>query len=123
MQFVLHKGVESLGGFALLVVVIAALLKHIGNLLIGTTLAGANLADALQQLVEIVLAKRFSIFEHIIVQHKTLGNVLLQSLGRPYTESRGLTGVDAIADGDDSIEVVERGKIIFAVKQLPRFSR
>ena len=115
MQFVLHKRIKRLGRLAFLVVVVAALLKHIGNLLVGSAFAGTNLADAFQQLVEIVFTKRLSVFQHVVVQHKALCNIFFQGLGCPYTESRSLMGVDSVADGYYGIEIIESGKIFFAV--------
>ena len=47
VQLVLHEGIERFRGFAVFVVVVAALLKHIGNFLVSSTLAGADFPDAL----------------------------------------------------------------------------
>ena len=109
MQLVLHEGVEGLCRLAVFVVIIAALLEDIGYFLIGAALAGANLADALQQLAEVILAERAAIFHQVIVEDKALLDVLFQRLRRPLAEARGLLGVHTIADRDDGVEVIEIG--------------
>ena len=106
VQLVLYEGIEGFCGLAVLVVVIAALFKHIGDLLIGSALAGPDLPDALQQFVEVVPAKGLAVFQHIVIEDKALGDVLFQCLGRPLAEPSGLLGVHPVAHGDDGVQVV-----------------
>ena len=57
MQLVLHEGVECFRGLAVFVIVVAALLKHIGNFLVSPALAGPDLPDAFQQFIKVIFAK------------------------------------------------------------------
>ena len=86
MQFVLHKSVKGLRRFTVLIVVVTALFKDVRNFLISPTLAGADLADALEQLVEVVLAKGTAALQHVVVEDEALLNKLLQGLGRPLAK-------------------------------------
>ena len=106
MELVLYKGVKGAGGVAVFVVVAAALLKDIGNLLIGAALAGADLPNALEQLVEVIFSEGTAVFQHFVVEHKALLDVLPQRLGRPLAEPGGLLGVHPVAHGDDGVQIV-----------------
>jgi hypothetical protein len=57
VQLVLHGLEERLRRLGLLVVVDAALLVDVGDLEVEPPLAGADLPDPLEQLVEVVLAE------------------------------------------------------------------
>ena len=106
VQLVLHEGIKILGRLTILVIVIAALLKHIGNLLVGAALAGADLADALEQFIKVVPTKGLTVFEHIIVEYKAFLDVLFERLGCPLAKAGGFLGVDPIAHGDNGIKIV-----------------
>ena len=106
VELVLDEGVEGPGGLAVFIIVIATLLEHIGDLLIGPALAGPDLPDALQQLVEVVPAEGAAVFQHLIVEDEALLDVFLQRFGGPLAEPGGLLGVHPIAHGDDGVQVV-----------------
>ena len=106
VQLVLHKGIKILGRLTILVIVIAALLKHIGNLLVGAALAGADLTDALEQFIKVVPTKGLAVFEHVIVEYKAFLDVLFECLGCPLAEAGGFLGVDPIAHGDNGIKII-----------------
>jgi hypothetical protein len=107
VQLVLHRLEERLGRLGLLVVVDAALLVDVGDLQVEAPLAGADLPDPLEQLVEVVLAEALVQLEPLVVEDEALDDELAQRLGRPDAELGGLRAVDAVADGDDRVEVVE----------------
>ena len=92
---------------AVFVVVVAALLEHVRNLLIGVALAGADLPDALQQFVEVVPTKGAAVLHQLVVEDKTLLDVLAQRPGGPLAEARRFFGVDTAAYSDDRVEMIE----------------
>ena len=106
MELVLHEGVERFRGLAVFIIVVAALLKHIGNFLVSPALAGPDLPDALQQFIKVIFAKWPTILHQFIVEDKALLDVLFQGLGGPLAEVGGLFGVDPVAYGDDGVEIV-----------------
>jgi hypothetical protein len=89
------------------VVVDAALLVDVGNLQVEPPLARPNLADAIEQLVEVVFPKPLVQLESLIVKHKPLDDKFPQRPRRPNAKLRRLRAVDAVADRDDGVEVVE----------------
>ena len=106
VQLVLHGLEEGLGDLGLRVVVDAALLVDVGDLQVEAALAGPDLADALEQLVEVVLAEPPVELQPLVVEHEPLDDELLEGLGGPDAELGGPGAVDPIADGDDGVEVV-----------------
>lgn len=69
--------------------------------------AGADVADALEQLVEVVgHAWPGRVLQPFVVQHEALDQVLLETGGRPLTELRAARAADAIADGEDDRQAV-----------------
>ena len=115
MQLVLHEGIKGFCGLTVFVVVIAALLEHVGDLLIGSALAGADLPDALQQLIEVILAEGAAILHHFVVEDEALLDVLFERFRRPLTEAGGLFGVDPVAHGNDGVEIVVLGLIVLPI--------
>jgi hypothetical protein len=107
VQLVLHRLEERLRRLGLLVVVDAALLVDVGDLQVEPPLAGADLPDPLEQLVEVVLAEALVQLEPLVVEDEALDDELAQRLGRPDAELGGLRAVDPVADRDDRVEVVE----------------
>jgi hypothetical protein len=107
VQLVLHGLEERLRRLGVLVVVDAALLVDVGDLEVEAPLAGADLADSLEQLVEVVLAEALVQLQPLVVEDEPLDDELAQGLGRPDAELRGLRAVDPVADRDDRVEVVE----------------
>lgn len=107
MELVLHHSIEILSDLGIPIVVDATLGKNVGDLLPDTALAGSYRTDALQQFTEIVLAEnRLALLQPLIVHNKALLNILLQGFGRPDSEPGSLSGINAISNGYDSIEVV-----------------
>ena len=89
------------------VVVDAALLVDVGDLQVEAALAGADLADALEQLVEVVLAEARPCLSRSSSSTKPL---TMNSLSVCVAQMRNCVAsaaVDAVADGDDGVEVVE----------------
>ena len=102
----MDEGVEGLGGVAVFVIVVAALLKDVRDLLIGPALAGPDLPDTLQQLVEIVPAEGAAVLHQLVVEDEALLDVLFQRFGSPLAEAGGLFGVDPVAHCNDGVQVV-----------------
>ena len=71
-------------------------------------LARPDLPDALEQLVEVVLAEHcLALLQAFVIEHEALDDELAQGLGRPDAKLSRLVAVDAVANGDDRVEVVE----------------
>ena len=109
MQLVLYEGIEGLCRLTIFVVIVAALLEDIRDFLIGAAFTGANLPDALQQFVEVILAERTAVLHQLVIQHKALLDVLFERLRRPLAEACGLLGIHAVTDRNDGIEVIKIG--------------
>ena len=107
MQLVLDGLEERLGDFRVLVVVDAALLVDVGDLQIEPPLAGPDLADAFQKLVEVVLAEPLVQLQPLVVEHESLDDEFPQGLGRPNAELGGLGAVDPVTHRNDGVQVVE----------------
>ena len=106
MQLVLHGGEEILRQRRTGVVIDREGV-NIGDFLVEAAFAGPNLADALQQFVEIVLAEDLlALFQPLIVEDEAFDDEFPQGLGRPNAKLGSLVAVDAVADGDDGVEVV-----------------
>ena len=85
----------------------AALLVDVGDLQVEPTFACPDLPDALEQLVEVVLAESLVELQALVVEHEALGHELPECLRGPDPEARGLAAVDAVADRNDRVEIVE----------------
>jgi len=115
VQLVLNRGEEILGNRRL-GIVIRRKGVDIGDLLIKSPLAGPDFPNPLQQFVKIILAEDpFALFEPFIVEHKPLDDELPQRLRGPNAEARGLIAVHPVAHGDDGVEVVVAGLVVFPV--------
>lgn len=75
----------------------------------------ATSADALDKLVEIVLAEPFIQFQPLVIENKALDNELPQRLSCLNAELGSLGAIDAIAYGNDGVEVVEVDRISFTI--------
>lgn len=73
--------------------------------LVHPRLAGADVPDALQQLVEMV-GRTGVALEPLVVQHEPLDQVLGQPGGGPLPELGAAGGANAIADGQDGFQAV-----------------
>ena len=118
MQLVLDRLEEGLGDVGILVVVDAALLIDIGDFEVETPLAGADGANPLKELIEIVLAETLALLKPFIVKDKSLDEILAQNLGSPDAELSCLPAIHPIAYGDDGVQIVE---IYFAGDFAPTF--
>src|SRR5262249_35201068 len=65
-----------------------------------------NIADAFQQLVEVVFPETPPFFQPLVVQSESLDDVFTEALGRPLPELRATMRTHPVADRDDDIEVV-----------------
>ena len=104
---VLHVLVKGAHDGRVLVVVGADFLEHLADLHVEAFLAGADVADTLEQFVEVVLAERSPVLEHVVVQGEPLDDVFPEHAGGPDAELGGLLAVDTVADRYDRIEIVE----------------
>jgi hypothetical protein len=111
VQLVLDGGEERARDVGIPVVVDAALLIDVGDLEAEATLAGADLADALQQFVEVVLAETRALLEALVVEHEAFDDEVLQRPHRPDAELSRQPAVDAVADRHDCVEIVEIGEV------------
>lgn len=89
------------------VVVDAALSVDVGDLLVETALACTDLSDPFEEFVEIIFAEFFALFESFVVENESFDNEFAEGFGRPDSEAGGFYGIDAVADGDDGVEVVK----------------
>jgi hypothetical protein len=83
-QQILHGGEELMGG-AVALVVVAAQGEEVANLLVEALLRGADVADALQHLVEVVRAA-IGVLEPLVVHDEALAQVFAEHGGGPATE-------------------------------------
>ena len=74
---------------------------------------GADIPDAVKQLFPIVPAAMA--FQPFVVQRKALDHVLLQARRGPLAETGGCDRLDAVAERDDHVEVIEGHHIVFTV--------
>ena len=80
--------------------------------------AGADVADALEQFVEIIGRGDCAdgrIFQALVVDGKTFLQILAQSARCPLAKLRAARGAHAVADGDDHGQGVNLRLVIFAV--------
>ena len=62
-----------------------------------------------------IRAIRAGIFQALVVQGETFDDVFAQPLRGPDAEAGGDAGFDAVADGDDGIEIVKFRRVFLAV--------
>src|SRR3990170_1283475 len=84
VELVLDNLVKELSFFRFIPVIATALLKHICNLLIGPPLASTNFPNFFKQFIKIIFSKSASIFEHSIIEYKSLNDKFAKSVSRPY---------------------------------------
>ena len=103
MQLVLNDLEKARGVFETRLV-IRRQRENLTHTQINALFAGADVADALQQFIEIIgrgdCADR-RIFQAFIVNGKTLLQIPAQRARRPLAELRAARGADAVADGDN----------------------
>jgi hypothetical protein len=75
--------------------------------LVESTFAKPDFADLFEQALKVVLAQKCAILHTLSVQHVAFDGEFPENLRGPLPELGGPHGVDAIADGDDRIEIEE----------------
>ena len=81
--------------------------EDVPHLQIDPFLAGADVADALQQFIEVIGdTERGRVLEPLVVHGEALAEVFLQPGHGPLPELGAALAADAEADGEDGIEVV-----------------
>ena len=73
MQLVLHGGKKVACDWGVFVVV-GREGVDVGDLLVEATLTGADLTNALQQFIEVILAKLLALFQALVVHHEALSH-------------------------------------------------
>ena len=105
VQLVLHRleerEADRLGG-----VVVNAGGIDVGDLLVKPPLGGADVLNPPEQLFEIVEGL-VEVFQAFVVEDKAFDDELAECLRSPDAKAGGDGALDAVADGDDGIEVVE----------------
>ncbi len=115
MKLVLHRGKEGFRGLGLRVVVDAGLFVEVGDLEVEASLARSNLADALDELVEVVFAEPLIELEPLVIEDEAFGDELVEGSGRLDAELGRLLGIDPVAHRDDRVEGVMLDTVGFAV--------
>ena len=105
MHLVLHGLEKLLRQFGVAVVVDAGGVD-VGDLLVEEPLAGANVANAGQQFVEVVLPERAPRLDALIVQREALDQQFAEPGRGPLPELGAARRTHAVADGQNHVEVV-----------------
>ena len=114
VQLVLHGGEEAPGRRGVTVVVDAGGVD-VGDLLVEAPLGQADLADLLQQALEVVLAQEAAVLHARPVDDVAPDGKVAQHLSGPLAELSGPHRVDPVTNRDDGIEVV----VVDAARHLP----
>ncbi len=105
MHLVLHR-LEKLQADLLRRVVINAGRVDVRDLLVKPPLGGADVLNPPRQFLEII-KRLVRILQPLVVEYESLDDVFPQPLRSPNAELRGHARFDPIADGNDSLEIVE----------------
>jgi hypothetical protein len=105
VHFVLDGLKEELGQLGGRVVVNAGGV-NVGDLLVEQSFARADVADAGQELVEIVGADGTAGLDPLIVEREALHQQFAQTGGSPLAKEGAAGRADAVADGENGVEVV-----------------
>jgi hypothetical protein len=108
MELVLNDA-EKLGGLRPGRIVITRHGEDLFNPQVHPSFAGADIADAFEQFVEVVRNGRTGhgrILQPLVVHGETLDDILLQALRRPDAETGGNQAFYAVADGNDHVQIV-----------------
>src|SRR5690606_17852003 len=100
---VLHLGEEQ-RSLLFAVLVIHAEREQVADLLVETFLRRTNVADARQQLVEMIHSA--GVLEAFVVHDEALDQIFGQLRGGPLAELRAARGTDPVTDGQDGVEMV-----------------
>ena len=104
VHFVLH-GLEELDADRLRRIVVDTGSVDVSDFLVKAPLGGADVLNPPQQLVEII-ERLVGIFQAFVVEDETLDDEFTQFLRGPDAKARGQGAFNAVADGDDGVEVV-----------------
>lgn len=106
VHFVLHGGEELAGYFGVRGVVDAGGVD-VQNLLVEAPFRGADVADALQLLLEIILlAGTGRVLEPFVVHGEALEQIFAQAFGRPLAELGAAMTADAVAHRKNNGKIV-----------------
>ena len=105
VELVLDGGEEALGGGCVLVVVDAGGVD-IGDLLVEAAIGQADLADLVEQALEVVLAEEGAVLHVPAVDDPAADGEVAQHAGVPPAEPGGAHRIDAVAHRNDGVEVV-----------------
>jgi hypothetical protein len=86
----------------------------VGDLQVKLPLAGGDFADFREQVFVLLLAQEGAVFQPLLVQHIAANGKVAQDAGGPLPELDGAGRVHAKANGDDGVQVVESGEVLFA---------
>ena len=95
---------EKAGGVLETRLIVGCQRENLAYAQIDALFAGTDVADALQQFIEIIgRGDRADgrVFQAFVVNRKTLLQILAQRARRPLAELRAARGTDAVADGDN----------------------
>ena len=108
VKAVLHHCVKLFGSRSKAVVVYATFGIDVGYLLPDATLAGADRADALQELAEIVTPENsIALLQPVIIKHKALADKLVENPRRPLAKFSSPLTVNTISDADYGIKGIK----------------
>ena len=106
VQLVLDD-LEELLGFRRIGLVVGGEREDVAHLEIHALLAGADVADAFEQFVEIVWhAGAGRVFQAFVVENEALEQVFLQPRSGPLAELGAAMGADAEADGEHDFQPI-----------------
>ena len=111
-QLVLGFGKEELGG-TVVGPIVGTEREKVAHLLVKALLGGADLADAGQQLVEVVPAA--GVLEPLVVHDEALDQILGQVGGGPLAELGAARRAHPVAHRQDHVQVVMLGLVALAV--------
>jgi len=114
VELVLNGGEEALGGRSVLVVVDAGGVD-VGDLLVEATFGQADLADLIEQALEVVLTEEGAVLHTLAVDDVAADGEVAQHAGGPLAELGGAHRVDAVTDRDDGVEVVVLNRVSLTV--------
>jgi hypothetical protein len=99
-------GGEELAGGGMVAVVVDAGGEEVGDLLVEEAFAGADVADAFEQFIEVVGPEGPAGLDPLVVHREALGEQFGEPGGGPLAERGAARRSDAIADGEDHVERV-----------------
>src|SRR3989338_3763312 len=114
MKFVLDNA-EKFKRLRGLGIIVNGQLINIADLLIKPFLAGTNIPDAFQHVIEIVGTNIDSRLEPLIIHGKTFDHILIQTVYCPFAELRTARRPHAKANSHNQFEIIK----LYAPRYLP----